>query len=421
MVAGAILIRRLAPLAMLFCWLPWVAQAIDPGLCADDGVTEVPPFASGRDANQCLMVDPGNGGPPVPFQYEHFHKTGVAPTCKKTRKETTVIDHKMKAHGRCRTRDAGEYCSLIFWDVTFDNYLDPACKNADVLTYGDGAALEYLWFKDSRIVNGWKCAGGEGWKGPNGIGCAPGERSKAHCDNLQIRGQPSNGGWFVLQDSVLANGHVHLFLHQQQSKYGANGSTLWQGVQFGQFETPVGAARNWVSDCRARGSGDKTCLRNRARIGFNSDEIWLVDVWGSTRFRMKGDYNKVVVVNTGCGPAGCNGERGFENGWPHPLQGVSSGGPGTCPDGLIPAGCAGGSNTGNCYCYTSLEKALADTRTESSGLGDCPDCPHERPPFLQFSAAGWEQPPSGRARSAAGPAGARRPAHGAGASRVALE
>ena len=41
-------------------------------------MTEVPPFATGRDEQQCLMVDPGNGAPPVPFQYEFFHLMGIA-------------------------------------------------------------------------------------------------------------------------------------------------------------------------------------------------------------------------------------------------------------------------------------------------------------------------------------------------------
>ena len=71
--------------------LPLAADAIDRSLCADDGVTLVPPFAKGRDGDQCLLVDPGNGEPPVRFQYEQFNQTGVSPGCKKPSKQTTVI------------------------------------------------------------------------------------------------------------------------------------------------------------------------------------------------------------------------------------------------------------------------------------------------------------------------------------------
>ncbi|MBW2361408.1 MAG: hypothetical protein JRG84_10930 [Deltaproteobacteria bacterium] len=398
--SGAIARRRISAAilagVLLGLGLGTPALAIDPALCSDDGVTEIPPFATGRDIDDCLLVDPGNGEALVQFQYEVFHQTGIIKGCDRVPKTAPVVDHKMDDYGRCTSRTLGIPCTLIFWDVTFDNYLDPACENSDILTYGEGTPLVNLWFKDTQILNAWKCDGGGGWQGPNGIECAPGQLSGAHTDGIQMRGQPSVGGWFILQDSVLANAHINLLLHQSQSDYPPNGSVLWQGVQFGQFNTPLGAATNWVDDCLARGSSTDTCAINRARVGYQADEIWLIDVWGPTRFaQMVTTYGKVVIVNTGCGTTGCGGTTEFFNGWPHPLDGEGAGGPGVCPDGLIPSGCAGGANSGPCYCYTSIENALTDVFTPTSNTGDCPDCPHARPPFLQFSDAGWETPPGG--------------------------
>ena len=85
-----------------------------------------------------------------------------------------------------------------------------------------------------------------------------------------------------------------------------------------------------------------------------------------------------MVVNTGCGPQGCNGHVGYDNGWPHPLRKEAEDGPGSCPNGLL-ADPSPWSNIGAVYCYTSLEETLQD---------------HAAPPFLQLSPSGWATPPN---------------------------
>jgi hypothetical protein len=376
-----------ALLAVMFGFTPGAARAIDPALCKDDGVTETPDFAS-RASNGCLMIDPGNGRPAVPFQYETFHKTGVA-SCDNPRASTTKIDVKFDKHGACRTSGSGQYCSQIIWDTVFDNYLDPGCKNQDVIFFGNGPPWEYLFFKNAVIANGWKCSGGKGWSGPNGIGCAPGEDSEAHSDGIQLRGQPVNGGWFIMQDSVFVNGYNLHFLQQTDSQYGPTGSDLFQGVEIGR-RNAVGQASTWIQDCEARrdqsaAEGGDICNPGRVQMGTNNDQVWLIDVYGSTLMGLKGNYNKVVVINTGCGKNGCGGNIGYTDGWPHPLAGAGDG-PNMCPNGKIPSTCAGNNNTGPCYCYTSIENMLADKT--------CTDCPHVPPPFINLSKAGWKIPPS---------------------------
>ena len=100
-------------------------------------------------------------------------------------------------------------------------------------------------------------------------------------------------------------------------------------------------------------------------------------------------------MNTGCGSSGCDGEIEYLSGWPHPVRHSSPSGPGVCPNGYIGNECQADSDTA-CFCYTSIENALADTATATSNLGDCPaaHCPHEAPPFIHLSAAGWENPPN---------------------------
>jgi hypothetical protein len=350
-----------------------VARAIDPALCADDGVTEVPDFAAGRDAKGCLMIDPGNGKSPIPFQYENFHKKGVA-ACSPKLSTTKKIDVKWSDHGACRTKDSGQACTQIFWDVVIDNYLDPGCKNEDGVFFGQGPPWEYLYFKDSVIANGWKCAGGPGWNGPNGLSCAPGEDSGAHSDGMQVRGQPANNGWFVMQDSVFVNGYNLHMLQQTNSILGPTGSDLFQGVEFGRRQS-VGAATRWIDDCVARRDPsvtDDICSAGRANVGTELREAWFVDVWGTTTFSLDAVREKIVVVNTGCAKTGCGGSIGYTKGWPHPVTRPGTG-PGTCPDGQI-------GTAPPTYCYRSLERALA--------------AGHAAPPFIRLSAAGWENPPS---------------------------
>lgn len=349
------------------------AWAVDPRFCSRDNVSEVPAFAEGRDASDCLMVDPGNGDAPVPFQFEWMHKYGAQCGAKRISPELT------RPFDGLRCSDfSGESCTYLYYDVTVDNYLDRACKNEDGIFMPGGMKAKYLYFKNSKILNSWKCAGGSGWSGPNGIGCAAGEDSTSHTDGIQMRGLPGDGGWAVFQDTEFLNGHNLHFLHQLDSDFG-RGSMLFQGVHFGRAQR-AGAAISYIDDCKARGvEGTEICEEGRTLLDAALVEFWFVDVWGTSTFSLKGAYDKVVIVNTGCGKSGCTGTIGYASGWPHPVNGAGTG-PGTCPNGPIPSS-AGGIGAKSAYCFTSLERAIA--------------AGHKPPPFVHLSAAGWDNPPAG--------------------------
>ena len=160
--------------------------AIDPSLCADDGVTEVPWFATRDPSTQCLMIDPGNGDPEVPFQYEDFHKRGIAGSTSSTPPEFRLsLNAYMNDFGGCRSvEETGQYCTVLMWNVTIDNYLHQDAKNRDLMTYA--RPVEYIYMKDSNFLNSWKCDGdSNAWSGPNGIYCLEGENTDAHTDGLQ--------------------------------------------------------------------------------------------------------------------------------------------------------------------------------------------------------------------------------------------
>lgn len=355
------------------------ADAVDPRFCSSDGVTEVPDFAEGRDSSDCLMIDPGNGDASVPFQFEWMHRKGTQ-ECGGNKGISPDLTRPIDGE-RCKDFSS-ESCTYLYYDVTVDNYLDAGCKNKDGIFMPDGMKARYLFFKNAKILNTWKCAGGSGWSGPNGIGCSSGEDSNSHTDGIQMRGPPSDGGWLVFQDSEFLNGHNLHFLQQTQSNYG-KGSMLVQGTHFGRAQT-AGEATSYIDDCRARGvTGSDICQVGRSRLDTDMKEVWFVDVWGTTPFNLKGNYDKVVVVNTGCGPAGCGGQIAYNDGHPWPLDGADPG-TSTCPNGPIPSD-AGGPGAKAAFCYTSLERALNDG--------------HKAPPFVHLSSAGWETPPDGASTS----------------------
>jgi len=389
--AIAILLLLLA----LLSFLPEPAAAIDRALCRDDGVTEIPDFADRRDGNTCLMIDPGNGDPEIPFQYEIFHQSGIALSSRDSGESAPFVELRAQSFGKCRTKDKGEYCSYLIWDTVIDNYLSQEAQNDDIW-FSSGQAAEYLYVRNSKFLNGWKCQG-KAWVGPNGIRC-PAADSAAHSDGIQMRKNPVNDGWVVFQDSAVVNGHTVLMLIQDPAEFGSNGSFMFQGFQFGQTNAPIGQATKWIDDCLARGENQSTCMgsSNRLQTGTDMDELWLIDVWGSVKFSsLRNQIGKLVQVNSGCGSTGCRGAIEFSNGWPHPLEG-SDPGPGTCPNGLVlqdPTTDEGDSRA--TFCYTSVENALEDRLTATARQGDCPApyCPHKAPPFVHLSASGWENPP----------------------------
>jgi hypothetical protein len=347
------------------------ALAIDPALCRDDGVTEVPSFAAGRDSNQCLRIDPGNGDPDVLIQYETFHKTGTA-NCSGSGAQVDV-----SIPDSCSTKLGGNFCSMVVWDTVIDNYTSQSCKNKDGIYFGEGTAMQYYLMKDVKVLNTWKCSGGSGWVGPNGIRCDAGEDSSAHTDGIQLRGNPSGGGWWVMQDSQFVNGFNLHFLHQVTTKWGEKGSVMFQGVDFGR-RAKAGVAVDYIQDCLKRGVTNNTglCTDGYTLIDSATKEYWLVDVYGTAKMRPVNN-DKIIIVNTGCGDGGCGGATQYASGWPHPLHcGGDRTGPGTCPNGPI-GSCSAGSTA---YCYTSLEEAAKA---------------HKLPPFAHLSSAGWASAPVG--------------------------
>jgi hypothetical protein len=394
--AGSLLLALLA--------LPSASFAIDPSLCKDDGVTEVPPFAKGRDANGCLVVDPGNGDADILFQYEEYNKKGVADYGTQCKSTTTVIrELDASDHGKCRTRDkaplADNQCTYIAWNVTIDNYLDDCAQNEDIHKASWSGRENTLWY-NVNLFNGWKCkdtvAGG--WSGPNGLRCNGGETTSKHTDGLQLNGPANNGGWFAMIDSKIVNAGISLLRMgsvPDGQGFGPKPNLLVQGFEAAQKQS-VGEARTYFDDCDARGTD--SCRDNRIDMATDWDAVWLVDVYGNVHFDgFHGDTNKVIVVNTGCNEQGCDGTIGYNSrNWPHPVSGAMNG-PGVCPNGLITQSVAASDGSVKAtFCYTSLEKALADTPTSTANQGDCPSayCPHVRPPFIHLSSAGWENPPT---------------------------
>ncbi len=387
-IAGALALLFLLCTSSLL--LPEPASAIDPSLCDDDGVTEVPPFAEGRDGNQCLSIDPGNGDPNVLFQYEFFHKRGVSRSSMDSGESyANFIDLELLATSGCPTKGSRDYCSAIVWDTTIDNYLHTVAKNDDIITLG-AVGYEYLYFKNTNLANGWKCGKSlNGWSGPNGIGCAKGEGSGAHSDGVQLISTMRDGGWLIVQDSNIVNAHIALFRTEHNGvSPDVLTNFLFQGSQLGTINTTIGASKTWINDCDARASSpgaDAACRSNRIEGAMPVKEIWYIDVTGNSRSKLGTEAvtTKVVVVNTGA--------HEYKNGWPHPINHESSTGPGVCPNGYIGTCSA----LARCFCYSSIENALNDVPTSTAKTGDCPApvCPHKAPPFIQLSSAGWKTPP----------------------------
>lgn len=371
------------------------ASAIDPALCDDDGVTEVPSWADGRDSNGCLIVEG------IPFQYEFFHKhdasgdgtqlsrsafDGGQTPAEPVSTSSFWLDFDPSG---CPALSQGSptpahFCTRVIWDTVIDNYLSFAAKADDIWT-ATGAPYVHTLVKDSSFVNGWKCGNaaanntGHGTRGPNDDWSCPANTfSEAHSDGIQFgsgtpgKGLPVGGGTVVFQDSHIVNANVSLIHYGGSAQFGANGAVVFQGAELNTKQS-IGYADTWQDDCVARG-GVEACDRNQVNFGYGADPLWLIDVWGRTRFGITGNPTKIIVVNSGCGETGCAGTVGYFNGWPHPLEG-SAAGPGSIPNGAASANCAGSAFTGTCYLYDSVDAAVLDG--------------HAEPLFLRLSDTGW--------------------------------
>jgi hypothetical protein len=367
------------------------AGAFESSRCDNDN-DPVPGFASGRDGDGCLLIDPGNGNPAIRFDWEGNSPGELIPP----------------SSPKCTTND----CGYVIWNTNADDYASPD----DGLSGGDayhfaGRHYKYLLWKNFGAGNTFKCMGGS-WTSPTGGQSCSGGTSSGHVDAIQIRGQPVNDGWAVMQDSTIANAndiHMILEMDNDQEYVGPAPGFVFQNVRVGYFPD-WGLANDWTRDCQQMGDnncGVPAASSARWQVGSQSTASTFKATWLINSFshvRVEADRTaKLIVVNGGTGGGcdnvnGCDGTIGYENGWPAPLgHATSNRGTGVCPNGLIVGGdvrTAGGPNPVPVYCYTSIENALADTRTSSSNMGDCPHCPHERPPFIHLSNSGWESPPA---------------------------
>jgi hypothetical protein len=388
--------RALACAALLA--LAGEARAFPDSRCVKDA-SPVPGFAVGRDAAGCLLIDPGTGAPAVRFDFEYppgsFPAANALPTSCKPSND----------------------CAWVGWGVELDDYLvlqGPSDNaGADAFPFS-GRHYQTIYFRDGGVGNTWKCKGGS-WTSPTELQrCRLEDSTCAHADGIQIRGQPVLDGWAVFQNFTVANvNDVHVILEMNDPEYvGPPPGFVWQHVKVGYFPD-WGVAEDWGADCLAM--GDNNCVppvggAPRWQLGSNGSTTpfkatWLINSWTHVNI----DPNrtaKIIVVNGGKGgpcnnQSGCDGAIGFDDGWPAPLgvgwYDASPGpGPGVCPEGLIAADVHDpnvSSVVVPVYCYTSIERALADVHTETGEIGDCPHCPHARPPFLQLSNSGWEDPP----------------------------
>ena len=158
--------------ALLLLIGPGTALALDTSLCSKDGVTEVPPFAEGYDKDGCLVVNSGNGDPPVRFQFRKFH--GPSPgfsqgvTVRTTKYPGRGYDMANVEYGRCKSKNNSppEACTMVLWDIDIDGYSDPKSQGQDLLKISE--PYKYVLIKDVKLRNQIKCQGAAwSWKFPD--------------------------------------------------------------------------------------------------------------------------------------------------------------------------------------------------------------------------------------------------------------
>lgn len=430
--------------------IPAAAYGFDVTKCDDDGVTVVPSYALSRDADQCLLVDPGNGDPPVKFQWDIRNYTMFDYNAVKDDPNwpTTAAAHGWKvldmadaggnsalipASTGCKGEPFTNVCTFIVENVTIDNFAYDWTYREDGLHLGYGPQNLWVWFKDVNVLNGWVC--NAAWAGPGGADAAscPGDTCPsggcAHSDGVQMEGQPhyggisgpagGGGGFQVWTGGKIVNGYNANTRFQGKASTtersgviydrGPTGILALHGARIGR-EHPSGLSVNYFDECmQFSGGNTEICDGTFTNMNvFSSDfsELWFVNVVGSAPASAGGyatvdipggEQGKVIIVNTGCRETGCISDPGnirYVSGWPHPVTGINSAiGPGTCPgnsetaDGLIKA------SSPPTYCYTAMEYAITD------GDGAGPDIAHKPFPFADKADYGWITPPSGGALS----------------------
>jgi hypothetical protein len=349
-----------------------------------------------RDAQGCLVVDAGPGWGPLTFMVHSYGLQGVG------------SNQDQPGNGVDREGCPGSWgpgcppCNVALWNNAFDNYAPAATgggHDRDMFQFNPSSVTRHILIRDTTIQNSWNC-GGKCWAGSNGHFCRRGAIDENHSDLIQgWGGSPMNdGGWLVVQNSVLRNADVELGqLTEANLVRGVNsqcadsgpGGVLLQGVTFDQQDA-------FAAECRARGHtwtcerGNYFAIFGNGGTGVQWGPIWLVNVQNTkgATLRLVGDPTRSVIVIGGSGGG---------NGWPGPLTGVGGSiAPRPCSNGVYATGNEydmelQDSPRMKIYCYTSIEAALTDTFDAVT----CPDCPHQRPPFLGLSAAGWQNPPPG--------------------------
>ncbi len=358
--------------------------------CEPGGVT--PSWAT-RDASGCLVVPGGGSWGNQTFKIHSYNLQNVG------------SNQDQPGNGSDREGCPGSWgsgcptCNVVMWNNAFSNY-SPASTGGghdrDLFQFNSNSVVRHLLIKNTTIQNSWNCNGGS-WSGPNGHSCS-GQVDGNHSDLFQgWRGPINDGGWMVVQDSVLKNADVEFGQFSEpnlvrgtngQCSDSGSGGFLFQGVTLDQEAA-------FKTECRTRGftwscdQGNYLAIFGAGGSGPQWGPVWFVNVVNraGVTLRLTSDPAPSVIVIGG---------SGGRNGWPGPLTGAGGTGPGTaCNNGLYAPGSRYDGESSSprmkIYCYDSIESALTDTYDATT----CPDCPHRRPPFIELSAAGWQNPPTG--------------------------
>jgi hypothetical protein len=298
-------------------------------------------------------------------------------------------------------------CNKVIYNYSYDGYATNQAKNADEIHGFNASAdwIQHLWYRDVFMGNNWYCRW-HAWSGPNGLSCAPsGDVNTCnHPDIIECFDGPDFGGWVVYQNVDILN--------QDSAQYGypwcpndemgnacpdpiGPGGALMQNVRVGNVQQ-AGLATSFIDDCKVRWGDSPDCEGGlQFFVGTWATDgqpvpmpvVWLVGVTqvgaggGAWRFEVgdRQQIDKIVVVQGG----------GGSNGWPGPLGPGPMEGGGTCPNGLLVGrDYHPGTPVTQVYCYDYIETALA--------------AGHQRPPFINLSPVGWNNPPPGASSGASG-------------------
>jgi hypothetical protein len=248
----------------------------------------------------------------------------------------------------------------LFYDTVYDGYNGanpPHCRSYgacggtnDLVQIWSESNLRYVLFKNVTIKNAFRSSG------------------EQHMDNLQTFKAVDFGGWIVLQDTTVKNSddeNLQLGSMNSTGTYWNDSTQCESGANMGGLvlqNVTVAQEPAFIADCTAR-KGGGYCGGVNGIQSDNPIDVWLVNVYFSS-----GVFSF------------------YETGGPVILIGT-----------LPPVNWVSGRFNGRRYYYDSIEEALAATRNSCLALPasehpdgcNAADFPHQRPPFINLSASGW--------------------------------